>query len=435
MRCSISTGNSNNAQAGEKSSRCARCGACTVVCPVYRASGGKEYYSGRGKKYLLEVMGEETPSPVFEDIFSKCLLCGACVAACPRGVDVVEEVRDARSDFTRGYGEHGYQKFLAAKVLEKPELLGVVRRFGRSFHSLLSTTLPADSGLRVKLAMFGGEPVSFANEKIASSAAPISTSTGIGEQLIYFPGCSARYLAPEVLDASRELLGSLGFSVHIPAGLVCCGLAIDSIGEREKARQLAKKNIEALEQQNGRIVVSCGSCYAHLLRYKQLLAGDSPWADRAEEVAGRLVELSRLLDLTLAEKGLTSEKDSPGRVASKKNLRVFYHDPCHLRNELDITREPRNVLKRFSARVELLELADGPQCCGQGGLFHLGAPELSATIRDDLTVKVLAMEPDIITSSCSGCLMQWKSALAAASVELPVLHLSELVSMLSGQKA
>jgi glycolate oxidase iron-sulfur subunit len=97
-----------------------------------------------------------------------------------------------------------------------------------------------------------------------------------------------------------------------------------------------------------------------------------------------------------------------------------------LRHGLNITREPRNVLKRFST-VKLLELEDGPQCCGQGGLFHIGAPELSALIRDDLAGKVLAMKPDVITSSCSGCLMQWKTAIAAAGCKMPVLHLADLL--------
>ena len=81
--------------------------------------------------------------------------------------------------------------------------------------------------------------------------------------------------------------------------------------------------------------------------------------------------------------------------------------------------------------IELLELADGPQCCGQGGLFHVGAPELSAKIRDNLAEKIVDLEPDLITTSCSGCLMQLKSGMAAMEKEIPVLHLSALVNSLS----
>ncbi|SHO47251.1 (Fe-S)-binding protein [Desulfopila aestuarii] len=398
----------------QTSQRCAKCGACTVVCPVYKASGGKECYSGRGKKHLLEVMGEGTPSPIFEDIFSKCLLCGSCVTACPRGVDIPEEVRRARSDFSTFYGEHGYLKFLARKVLLHPELLSVVRTFGRSFAPLLEKRLPAESGLRLQMAIFDHEPIVTKDDHRQSAVAETSLKT-----LVYFPGCSATHLYPETINACRQLLRHAGYELVIPEGLGCCGLAIDAAGDGERSRALARKNILALERYDGPIMVSCGSCYAHLQRYHEVLAGDPAWQDRVEYVCGRLVEMSQLLDQCLPQ-DLVSEE------TTGKSCRVFYHDPCHLRHGLNITREPRNLLRRVPS-IELLELPDGPQCCGHGGLFHLGAPELSAKIRDDLAEKVLAMAPDIITSSCSGCLMQWKTALAAAGKTIPVLHLAELL--------
>jgi len=396
--------------------RCARCGACTAVCPVYRASGGKEFYSGRGKKYLIEVMGENTPTAVFEDIFSKCLLCGSCLKACPRGVDIPEEVRKARSGFSTFYGEHGYRKFLARKALEHPALLGVVRPFGRSFLALLNKRLPAESGLRLQLALFSQEPA------VTVPGPGREPSAGVKrEGLVYFPGCSAMHLYPEVADACRQLLGAAGYDVVIPDGLGCCGLAIDAAGDTMTSRELAQRNISVLEQYEGRIMVSCGSCFAHLQHYDRVLADDPDWHPRVAQVRNRLIEMTQLLDQCLPQ-SFFAEKDS----GEKRNIRVFYHDPCHLRFGLDISREPRRLLRRVP-HVELLELPDGPQCCGHGGLFHLGAPDISATIRDDLAGRVLAMAPDVITSSCSGCLMQWKTAMAAAQEKIPVLHLAELL--------
>jgi len=397
-------------------SRCAKCGACTVVCPVFRASGGKEFYSGRGKKHLLEAMGGQEPSPVFEDVFSKCLLCGACVAACPRGVDIPAEVRRAREGFSRCYGEHGYRKFLARKVLERPELLGVVRKFGRAFADLLEHRLPADSGLRLQLAMFHHEAA-----PVAADHAEAGPAAGNKQPLVFFPGCSATHLYPEVIGACRRLFASVGYEPVIPEGLGCCGLAIEASGDSEGSRRLARNNILALERYRGPIMVGCGSCYAHLRSYRKVLESDPAWRDRVEDVCGRLVEFSQLLDQCLSHGA-----PAPDSAPSDRSIRVFYHDPCHLRHDLRIVREPRNLLRRYAA-VELLELPDGPQCCGHGGLFHLGAPELAATIRDDLAAKVLAMAPDVVTSSCSGCLMQWKTALAAAGRTIPVLHLAEVL--------
>jgi len=92
--------------------------------------------------------------------------------------------------------------------------------------------------------------------------------------------------------------------------------------------------------------------------------------------------------------------------------------------------QPRRVLAS-RPYLELLELPDGPQCCGQGGLFHISAPEISAMIRDVLAAKVLALAPDVITTTCSGCLMQWRVAVEAAGAgsRVRVLHLAELLAI------
>ncbi|WP_136805763.1 (Fe-S)-binding protein [Desulfosediminicola flagellatus] len=326
-------------------------------------------------------------------------------------------MRQARAGFSAFYGEHGYKKFLARKVLEKAGLLSVVRKFGRSFSPLLEKTLPAESGLRLQLAIF--------DHNITSRNLPeMKSETEVDvalEPLVYFPGCSASHLYPEIVGSCKSLCKSIGYSLVVPRDLACCGVAMDAAGDPETAEKLAKKNVLALERTSGSILVSCGSCFAHLKRYVEILSQEPLWKERAEYVCERLVEINQFLD-----QWMPRNTTGTHNATDIQKTKVFYHDPCHLRNELNITREPRNILKRFEA-IELIELDDGPQCCGQGGLFHLGAPELSAIIRDDLADKVLAKEPEIITSSCSGCLMQWKTAIAAKGRNIPVLHLAELV--------
>lgn len=331
-------------------------------------------------------------------------------------MDIPEEVRQARAGFSTFYGEHGYRKFLVRKVLENPELLGVVRKFGRTFGRLLARKLPADSGLRLQLALFD-----YGSSPGAAQPAAVAPASTENRGLVYFPGCSATYLYPEILSACRNVFSAAGYDLLVPEGLGCCGLAMDAAGDAEQSREQAKKNILALERHAGPIMVSCGSCYAHLRRYQEVLADEPAWRDRVAYVCERFIEMSRMLDQCLV--GDQSLAPSAG---STPTIRVFYHDPCHLRHKLHITREPRELLRRWNT-VELLELPGGPQCCGQGGLFHLGAPELSAVIRDELAANVLALQPDVITSTCSGCLMQWKTALAVAHNKIPVLHLAELL--------
>ena len=358
------------------------------------------------------------PTPAFEDIFAKCLLCGACTKACPRGIDVTREVIRARSGFSRFYGEHGFEKYLARTALHHREVLGIARIAGRAAADLLSKRLPPKSGLRLRLAMFETEP-----QVTASPAALPLKLPADAQKLSYFPGCSAEYLYPEIVEACRTVFAHFRLALEIPEGLGCCGLAVHAAGDTEGARMLARGNIAALERNDYPILVSCGSCFAHFSHYRQLFADEPDWLRRAEQVCSRLVEMSRFVDSLLQTEG--------GRFAipgSGGKFRVFYHDPCHLRHDLNITREPRRILSSL-AGVQLLELPDGPQCCGQGGLFHLGAPRLAAIIRDDLANKVFALQPDIITSTCSGCLMQWKTAVSAADSSVQVLHLAEFLQM------
>jgi glycolate oxidase iron-sulfur subunit len=386
-----------------------------VVCPVYKASGGREAYSARGKNHLAGLPEYQRPTAAFEDIFAKCLLCGACSKACPRGIDVTREVIRARAGFSRYYGEHGFEKYLARKMLHRSEILGSMRTVGRAV-SRLTRRLPKDSGLRLRLAMFEPQEAKLPSLRRRAVRPPAGA-----KNIIYFPGCSAEYLFPEIAEACRDLFAGHSFDLATPQGLGCCGLAVLAAGDLAGAGRLARRNIEILERLEGQILVSCASCFAHLRQYRELLADDPLWRDRAEAVSGRLVEMMQFLDGLLPPAPEKKTGDEEGRLQ-----RVFYHDPCHLRHDLNITAEPRRILRRLQG-VELVELPDGPQCCGQGGLFHLGAPELAACIRDDLAAKVLALHPDIITSTCSGCLMQWKTAVAAAGSTVPVVHLAELL--------
>ncbi len=404
---------------------CAKCGACSVVCPVYRVTG-QEAHTARGKLHLALNCDLPGTGAVFEDIFSKCLLCGACSAVCPRDIDICGQVVRARAAFPAVSGAHGYEKYLARKALSHPELLASLRVLGRAGARLFLRYLPEDSGLRLRLSLFQQDKRAVTMREEEAAASP-----GVGHKggLTCFPGCTARYLFPEIVASCEALTGGLGQTLSIHEGLSCCGLAAFSAGDGREAQRCARNNIGILERSSGPIVIPCASCYAHLRRYGELLADDPAWRNRAEAIKGRLVEVSCYLDGRLTPTPISS---GVAKRAAGKKTRVYYHDPCHLRYGLQgstIMAEPRRVLAR-NPYVELLELPDGPECCGQGGLFHISAPEISAVIRDTLAAKVLALAPDVITTTCSGCLMQWRTAIEAAGAgsRVRVLHLVELLA-------
>ncbi|MBC8207986.1 MAG: (Fe-S)-binding protein [Desulfobulbaceae bacterium] len=397
---------------------CAQCGSCSVVCPVFRVTG-REAHTARGRLHLRETAQLVPHSPLYEELFASCLLCGACAAVCPRGIDTRAAIIEARAGFSRVYGQGGFRKFLVRKALKHSGLMAGLGGLGRGAAGRIDSLLPKQSGLRLRLVLFDHD------EEVQDSPAGGSLAAGSElSSLVYFPGCAAQTLWPEVVNSCGVLAQQCNFALTVPSGLSCCGLAAHSAGDTAEARALACRNIQALEECDGPILVSCASCYSHLAEYPGLFAGNAHWQKRAERVVDRLRELTTFLAQFQNFKPIAQSVQRPRR-------RVFYHDPCHFRYQTLITMPPRDLLRRCSG-LELVEPEDGPGCCGMGGLFHLGEPELSARIHDRLLATVLPLRPQVITSTCSGCLMQWRMAVAESGLDIRVVHLARLLAEESG---
>ena len=379
-----------------------------MVCPVFRVDG-RESITARGRMHLLSTSLADTPSAIFENLFSQCLLCGACEQVCPRNLPITDIISKARSRFSLFYGKGGLQKVAARSALARPGLLEGLVKAGVSLKRIKA--LPTHSGLRLKLGLLEERP---------SGAAPgfaikeSSQATGIS----YFTGCLAGHLQPSVATAPCKLLSRCGYSTNIPEEQCCCGVASWSAGKRDQARALAKKNITAFATTTDLIITSCASCSSHLYTYPDLFAKDDPWHQKAQDFADRVQEFTEFFGKALL----------PPKTIPANPLRVFYHDPCHLRFTKNGQTAPRNLLTKMG--LQIVEPENGSSCCGQGGLFHLGYPELSNTIFQKTADQALAGQPDCVTTSCSGCLMQYQEGLGRQEEDTRVVHLSVLLNEL-----
>ena len=393
---------------------CAKCGACAVVCPVFRVDG-REVLTARGKMHLLTTELAGQPSAVFEDRFSRCLLCRACEQTCPRQLPITDLISRARSTFSRFYGPNGLKKATACTALSRPKLLEGLVKAGISLQHL--NALPPHSGLHLKLALLEERSIPQSPlEKENNKRPQQKTSTA---SLSYFTGCVARHIQPSIAQATQALLQHSGLpSAHIPTEQHCCGLAAWSAGKREQARELAQKNIQAFSGSEGPIITSCASCSSQLLAYPDLFDKDDPWHDKALAFAERVQEFTCFFDARLPE---LSRTDNSRHSAQ----RVFYHDPCHLRFKERGMSTPRSLLQKIG--VQVIEPEDGPLCCGQGGLFHIACPEHSAKIFEKSSRQALAGSPDYITTTCSGCLMQFQEGVARQGEQIKVVHLAILL--------
>ncbi len=385
---------------------CARCGSCTVVCPVFRVKP-IESLTARGRMFLLANLPQSKHSSRYKNIFSQCLLCGACEQVCSRKIPIRASVVSARQKFPPIYGEHGLKKITASKILSSPTLLKVISEGGKV---IKKNNLPLWSGLRLKLVL--------AQENM-EDVTPNNEQTGLTttEEVSYFSGCLSTFMQPEINRATKQLVNGCGYAVNQPKGQKCCGLAHLSSGKEKTAKQLAWDNICSFAGNNNSILCSCTSCYHQLKSYPQLFKNNPKQYSKAQAFADRVEDLATFLQNKLKNK--TNSK--------KERVKVSYHHPCHRRFSMEDKTAPTSLIKRINS-VELIEPKKGEQCCGQGGLFHIGYPTLSEDIFKRCANSYLEKNPKIIVTDCSGCLMQWQEKKGKLGLNVEVKHLSSFLS-------
>jgi len=406
---------------------CVKCGTCNTVCPVYLVTGN-EIHTPRGKQHLKSRIEKDEVSPHYADIFSKCLLCGACLDVCPRGLDTPELVVNVRSELPRLSGL-SFLKYVSRKALVHPSLLSGLTRVSSAASMLLGEWLPKDSGLRLRLQAFEQEafklPAAGYIEKLKAELAEgkDQQESPAGPGMSFFTGCLANHLQPEIAESTQLLLAkSTGSKGIVPLEQTCCGMAALAAGRIDEAQDLAKKNIMVFEENDFPILTSCSSCYYQLRSYNELFEDDFEWRERAARFTERLREFSTffLEQFSHGSKGL-----SPADGLSCR--KVLYHDPCHLRFKLHITREPRQLINLLPD-IELQELPDGPKCCGQGGLFQVAHPDLALQVRGRLMDDYGKLSAPTVLTACSGCLLQWQLGLAAGGKGGKAEHLATFIA-------
>lgn len=186
-----------------------------------------------------------------------------------------------------------------------------------------------------------------------------------------FVTCLVDLLRPSVGFAAIKLLEAAGCTVHVPATQTCCGQPAYNAGDRAAAIALAIKTIAECEDADY-LVTPSGSCADQIRNaYRELLADDPVWQNRAERLAGRTHELSDFLATVLRVDAL------PGDFAGS----VTHHDSCSGLRGLAIRDQPRALLARLP-RLSLREMPGAEECCGFGGTFSLGFGEISSAIAE-----------------------------------------------------
>jgi glycolate dehydrogenase iron-sulfur subunit len=202
----------------------------------------------------------------------------------------------------------------------------------------------------------------------------------------------------------------------VPRDQGCCGSLLVHEGERERAKELARRTIDTFERAGvDVVVVNAAGCGSVMKEYWELLHGDPAYAERATAFSRKARDVSQLL----------AQVPLNGRLRPLA-LTATYHDACHLAHGQRVRQEPRAILKAIPG-LRFVELKDSDVCCGSAGIYNLLYPDLAQQFLDRKIERINETGADVIVSGNPGCTLQIEKGLKERGLKIRVLHPVELL--------
>jgi glycolate oxidase iron-sulfur subunit len=408
--------------------RCNRCGFCQTNCPVYRVTG-IESSAARGHNAHVRgiIEGRMGLIPELRDPIFECLLCRACTANCFPAVETDRIIVAAREAYIEKYGQPRLQRYIFRELL--PDRAAMDRAVKMAFAGKRAGI----SRIAVALSLFGwfgrkmaraesmarDLPRRFLREMIKEGS---HAEIRWGNDAAYFLGCGFNYSLPQAGLATLRCLNAMGLSVNLLDN-VCCGLPPYSHGDIEAARLLARNNIDLMTDLDEKwIVTECGSCSSFLKMYESLLVEEPGYLRKAQDLRGKIVDLSELIHILGGVDSLVGTRASRcGPVRT-----VSYHDPCHLSRHQGIVEQPREILTAIPG-LEFREMKEADWCCGGAGVYTILHPQRSDSILDRKMNNFSNTEGEILVTSCPACMVQLRQGVRKRGMDARVLHLSQVM--------
>ena len=404
--------------------KCVKCGACRAHCPAFAALQ-REPAVARGKVALAQhlLKGDITLDDQTYLAMSRCLLCGSCVEKCPNDVPTDEIVMFAREALAQQRGLTSFHKAVG-RVIRNRKMMHFGAAAAAILGPLFFRKVPATSGLRLRfpLPFVGGKRhiPQIARKPFMDRHPEVIPGEPGKPRIVYFVGCMTNFVYTEVGEAALALFRHLGCTVIIPKDQQCCGLPGMSGGDLATVRELAEKNLAALEKYEADyIMTACATCGGALHKFYPAVMGKKhpELRQRLQAIADKTVDAAELLQ----KLGLNPEETGSGSA-----LRITYHDPCHPRTR-GITRQPRELL-RSAPGIELTEMEGADKCCGLGGTFNVYHYETSLKINASKSAAIVATGADAVVTGCPGCMMQLSDGLKQQGARTRVMHTLEILA-------
>jgi glycolate oxidase iron-sulfur subunit len=395
---------------------CIRCGLCLSVCPLYREDL-TETAAPRGHvaltRKLLERDLKPTPN-LFEQMY-RCFGCLACNEICPVGIkpaDLAMEMRHLEEQIHPSL----WKRLLFNHVIFHPKRLEGVTWPLRLYQGLgirrlyyalgLSWLMPSYMrDLEAMLPRLPHRPLRRILPEITEAIGEARYTVG------FFLGCAQTLMFAEESAATVHVLSINGCNVITPKEAKCCGMPAIGYGRHQVVIEAAKHNIELFEKYDmDAIITDCATCGSTLKEYETILSNDPGWAARAKAFSDKVKDVSEFLgDIPLK------------KPECRMDLRVTYHDPCHLRRAQGVWEAPRNLLQMIDG-LNFVELPEANWCCGSAGSQLITHYETSLQVLQRKIDNVEGTEAQVVTSGCPGCQMQLQVGIRRRRRQMKVTH-------------
>lgn len=370
---------------------CLRCAFCfdlswlgpVNLCPSY-AWGVFESYGARGRIALARAILEgelEYDESLISRVFA-CTECRACAEMCFKHVDTVAVYAAMRED-------------LAARGLIPPELAAV-----------------SDSLLRTH--NLYGQP----HEQRLSWLKDCS-SVDRAAPIAFFVGCTPAYVRRTLARDTYVLLTASGLDWTLLGDEWCCGHPFLAAGQRERAAEVMRHNVDALMRLGvERVVFQCPGCMRTFREDVPSVLGEPlPFetVHVVEEIA-RQVESGRL----------RFDVYQSGAV-------VTYHDPCTLGRGLGIYDAPRTIVGAMPGMrlQEMPRHGRDAYCCGAGSFARYGYPDLTDQAGSERFREAESTGAQLVLTACPACVTQLQYIRGQRENPMQVMDIVSLVNRIA----
>ncbi len=218
-------------------------------------------------------------------------------------------------------------------------------------------------------------------------------------RVAFFTGCLIDYRMQNTGKALIEVLNRNHIDVIVPREQWCCASPAFRTGDLKTAHAAAERVTEIFETIMEKydldtVVVACAGCGKTLREDHRPLIEEK----RGTPPKFKVYDLAEYLLDIVGEENIVPPK-------GKIDLKVTYHEPCHLGRGQGVVEQPIKLLKMIPG-VKYIDDPMKNRCCGAGGGVRAGQRELSQMIAKTKKEYIEATGADMVTTECPFCTIQ-----------------------------